>query len=182
MSHTLHICCSQLFCRSAGSVTSHGTQRTDVTFPEVPWSEWHIDARDIQVARRDDGREWKLGGGAFGEVRSNICCNLWHVGRDCRYKIGCWHCSKYHSTNGTIWAASAQAAGPCTARCQLYCRMELTGAGGVTWCQVTELCMGERQQAQSVSASACGWWQETHATHAVWQRSCCGCSVLCTLK
>jgi hypothetical protein len=52
----------------SGSVTSHGTLRTDVTFPEVPWSEWHIDARDIQVARRDDGREWKLGGGAFGEV------------------------------------------------------------------------------------------------------------------
>jgi hypothetical protein len=52
----------------AGSVTSHGTSRTDVTFPDVPWSEWHIDARDIQVARRDDGREWKLGGGAFGEV------------------------------------------------------------------------------------------------------------------
>ena len=49
-------------------MTSHGTNRTDVTFPDVPWSEWHIDARDIQVARRDDGREWKLGGGAFGEV------------------------------------------------------------------------------------------------------------------
>jgi hypothetical protein len=53
------------------SGTSNGTQRTDrtdVTFPNVPWSEWQIDARDIQVARRDDGREWKLGGGAFGEV------------------------------------------------------------------------------------------------------------------
>lgn len=42
-----------------------------MTFPDVPWSEWQIDARDIQVARRDDGREWKLGGGAFGEVSSS---------------------------------------------------------------------------------------------------------------
>lgn len=49
-------------------MTSNATQRTDVTFPDVPWCEWQIDARDIQVARRDDGREWKLGGGAFGEV------------------------------------------------------------------------------------------------------------------
>mmetsp|Transcript_18116 Transcript_18116/g.54546 ORF Transcript_18116/g.54546 Transcript_18116/m.54546 type:complete len:1319 (+) Transcript_18116:310-4266(+) len=53
---------------TALSGESAGTNRTTTTIPDMEWNDWHIDARDIQVARRDDGREWKLGGGAFGEV------------------------------------------------------------------------------------------------------------------
>jgi hypothetical protein len=53
---------------SAGSVNSLGTAHTDLTFPDMPWTDWHIDARDLEVAQLDGGGMWKLGAGAFGEV------------------------------------------------------------------------------------------------------------------
>lgn len=49
---------------SGASASTARTNTPDMT----TMSDWQIDARDIEVARRDDGREWKLGGGAFGEV------------------------------------------------------------------------------------------------------------------
>lgn len=57
--------------RCAGSVNSLGTANADMTFPDMPWTDWHIDARDLEVAQLDGGGEWKLGAGAFGEVVIN---------------------------------------------------------------------------------------------------------------
>lgn len=37
-------------------------------------------------------------------------------------------------------------------------------------------------ESSLVPAPARGWWQDTRATHADKQRSCCACSVLCRLK
>ena len=51
-------------------MNSLGTANTDMTFPDMPWTDWHIDARDLEVAQLDGGGEWKLGAGAFGEVVS----------------------------------------------------------------------------------------------------------------
>lgn len=39
------------------------------TLPALPWSDWEIDPRDIQICRADDGSDFKLGAGAYGTVR-----------------------------------------------------------------------------------------------------------------
>lgn len=90
-----------------GSVTSHGTQRTDVTFPDVPWSEWHIDARDIQVARRDDGREWKLGGGAFGEVSVALHEALQHYTTCCCRCAAAADAQQLHESLPAVYISAA---------------------------------------------------------------------------
>lgn len=41
---------------------SASTVRTNTAIADMEWSDWQIAAQDIEVARRDDGREWKLGG------------------------------------------------------------------------------------------------------------------------
>ena len=48
---------------------SQMTDNTNTPFPDVPWSDWQIDARDIQIVQRPNGKDWLLGGGAFGQVR-----------------------------------------------------------------------------------------------------------------
>ena len=52
---------------------SQMTDNTNTPFPDVPWSDWQIDARDIQIVQRPNGKDWLLGGGAFGQV---CCCSL----------------------------------------------------------------------------------------------------------
>ena len=47
---------------------SNITDNTNTPFPDVPWSDWQIDARDIQIVQRPNGKDWLLGGGAFGQV------------------------------------------------------------------------------------------------------------------
>jgi hypothetical protein len=37
--------------------------------PELPWNDWEISMADIEIAKHSDGRDWKLGSGAMGEVR-----------------------------------------------------------------------------------------------------------------
>ena len=48
---------------------SQMTDNTNTPFPDVPWSDWQIDPRDIQIVQRPNGKDWLLGGGAFGQVR-----------------------------------------------------------------------------------------------------------------
>ena len=48
---------------------SQMTDNTNTPFPDVPWSDWQIDARDIQIVQRPNGKDWLLGGGAFGQAR-----------------------------------------------------------------------------------------------------------------
>ena len=48
---------------------SQMTDNTNTPFPDVPWSDWQIDPRDLQIVQRPDGKDWLLGGGAFGQVR-----------------------------------------------------------------------------------------------------------------
>jgi hypothetical protein len=51
---------------------SQMTDNTNTPFPDVPWSDWQIDARDIQIVQRPNGKDWLLGGGAFGQVPGQL--------------------------------------------------------------------------------------------------------------
>jgi hypothetical protein len=49
----------------SGLVPSAGTGHAEY---EVPFSDWEIDPKDIEIMKRPDGSEWELGAGGFGKV------------------------------------------------------------------------------------------------------------------
>ena len=68
-----HALQTERLCGRAGAsyvsdTMSNITDNTNTPFPDVPWSDWQIDARELQIVQRSDGKDWLLGGGAFGQV------------------------------------------------------------------------------------------------------------------
>ena len=35
----------------------------------LPWSDWEVKPEEIEIVKRADGSDWRLGQGGFGSVR-----------------------------------------------------------------------------------------------------------------
>jgi len=104
---------------------SQMTDNTNTPFPDVPWSDWQIDARDIQIVQRPNGKDWLLGGGAFGQVR---CSRVSHRLRWCSVPL---RCSNYLSLSGQSEVSLTCIPQSVEADCNLHMYVALWFAGTI---------------------------------------------------